>query len=76
MTTRSGSRKEYGVGLAVRYLCEPRKRRGSEAVLFEDILTEFSKHADITFAYPTTRFYQNPQEADTFFGVNAPPRKE
>jgi small-conductance mechanosensitive channel len=51
--------KKDGVGLAVRYLCEPRKRRGTAAVLWEDILSEFSSHDDIQFAYSTTRFYTN-----------------
>ncbi len=51
--------KDSGVLLTVRYLCEPRRRRGSEQVIWEDILREFAKNSDIDFAYPTQRFYNN-----------------
>lgn len=50
---------DSGVLLTIRYLCEPRKRRGSENAIWEDILREFSQCDDIDFAYPTTRFYDN-----------------
>ncbi len=49
--------KEFGVLLTVRYLCDPRKRRGSENEIWLEILTRFRLHDDIRFAYPTTRFY-------------------
>ncbi len=51
--------RDSGVLLTIRYLTEPRKRRGSEQAIWEDILREFSKHKDIDFAYPTQRFYNN-----------------
>jgi small-conductance mechanosensitive channel len=51
--------RESGVLLTVRYLCEPRRRRGSEEAIWEDILTEFAKCDDIDFAYPTRRYYDN-----------------
>jgi small-conductance mechanosensitive channel len=51
--------KDSGVLLTVRYLCEPRKRRGSENDLWEKILKEFALHDDIDLAYPTQRFYNN-----------------
>jgi small-conductance mechanosensitive channel len=51
--------KDSGVLLTVRYLCEPRRRRGSEEAIWEDILTEFARHEDIDFAYPTRRYYDN-----------------
>jgi small-conductance mechanosensitive channel len=47
--------KESGVLITLRYLCEPRKRRGSEQEIWENILREFSKHSDVDFAYPTER---------------------
>lgn len=56
------STRESGILLTIRYLCEPRNRRGSAHVIWEEILTEFSHHTDIDFAYPTTRFYDNPTE--------------
>jgi len=49
--------KDSGVQLTVRYLCNPRKRRGSENDIWEDIMIAFNQHSDIQFAYPTTRFY-------------------
>lgn len=49
---------EYGVRLTIRYLCNPRKRRGSENELWQLILTQFNAQNDINFAYPTTRFYK------------------
>jgi small-conductance mechanosensitive channel len=54
--------KDSGVLLTIRYMIEPRKRRGSEQEIWETILSEFSKNNDIDFAYPTTRFYENISE--------------
>ncbi len=53
---------ESGVLLTIRYLCDPRKRRGTAETIWEDILTEFGKCEDIDFAYPTTRRYMNLEE--------------
>lgn len=49
--------EDSGVKLTMRYLCNPRRRRGSENDIWHDVLTEFAKHKDVEFAYPTTRFY-------------------
>lgn len=49
---------EFGVRLTIRYLCNPRKRRGSENEIWQAILTQFNAQNDIQFAYPTTRFYK------------------
>lgn len=54
--------KDCGVMLTIRYLCEPRKRRGSEQEIWEDILDSFAGHDNIDFAYPTQRFYHNDTE--------------
>lgn len=54
--------KDCGVMLTIRYLCAPRKRRGSEQEIWEDILDAFAAHDDIDFAYPTQRFYNNHTE--------------
>ncbi|MEE8547251.1 MAG: mechanosensitive ion channel family protein, partial [bacterium] len=51
-----------GVLLTIRYLCDPRKRRGTAETIWEDILTEFGKCDDIDFAYPTMRRYMNLEE--------------
>ena len=53
---------DSGVFLTIRYLCDPRKRRGSAEAIWEDILTEFGKCDDIDFAYPTVRRYMNLEE--------------
>src|SRR5207253_2929756 len=46
---------DYGVQLTIRYLIEPRKRRGTEHAIWEDILTEFAAAPDIALAYHTPR---------------------
>ncbi|MCB1045361.1 MAG: mechanosensitive ion channel family protein [Acidobacteria bacterium] len=51
--------KDSGVMLTIRYLCDPRRRRSTAQEIWEDILTEFAKHDDIDFAYPTVRYYAN-----------------
>ena len=54
--------KDSGVLLTIRYICEPRKRRATEHVIWEDILKAFDQHEDIQFAYPTQRFYYEQDE--------------
>jgi small-conductance mechanosensitive channel len=54
--------KEFGIMLTIRYLCNPRRRRGSENEIWQEILTRFRDHDDIRFAYPTTRFYTRTEE--------------
>jgi small-conductance mechanosensitive channel len=49
--------KESGVMLTIRYLCEPHKRRHTEELIWEDVLTAFGKEKDIDLAYPTQRFF-------------------
>ena len=49
--------KEFGVRLTVRYLCNPRTRRGTENQLWKQVLKLFKAENDIQFAYPTTRLY-------------------
>ena len=50
------------IKLTVRFLCNPRKRRISAQVIWEDVLDKFSKEKDIAFAYPTIRYYDNQKE--------------
>ncbi|MDX1503619.1 MAG: mechanosensitive ion channel family protein [Thermoanaerobaculia bacterium] len=54
--------EDSGVLLTIRYLCEPRRRRGSAQTIWEAILTRFAERDDIDFAYPTQRFYRNDRE--------------
>ncbi|MCK5845010.1 MAG: hypothetical protein KAG97_09900, partial [Victivallales bacterium] len=50
--------KDSGVQLTIRYLCDPRNRRGTEHKLWRHILAEFENCDNVDLAYPTTRFYQ------------------
>ena len=43
-----------GIRLSLRYLCEVRKRRGTEHALTLSILAAFEEHGGIELAYPTT----------------------
>ena len=54
--------KDSGVMVTIRHLCLPRERRGVSERIWEAILTEFGRRADIDFAYPTQRFYDNRDE--------------
>ena len=49
--------QDSGVLLTIRYLCNPHERRTTSEVIWEEILEAFEQHADIEFAYPTTRFF-------------------
>ncbi len=49
--------KDSGVMLTIRYLVDPRQRRGTEQKIWENILDAFAQEPDIDLAYPTTRFY-------------------
>lgn len=54
--------KESGVLLTMRFLCDPRKRRTTQEVIWESVLDEFVNCPDVDFAYPTQRFYDNREE--------------
>ena len=53
---------DQGIRLTIRYLIQPRHRRGSEQAIWQDILDEFARAPQIDFAYPTVRQFRNPQE--------------
>lgn len=59
---------DSGVLLTIRYLCLPRERRGTAQNIWEAVLHAFAEHADIDFAYPTTRFYDNRAEGKRLAG--------
>jgi small-conductance mechanosensitive channel len=52
----------FGVQLTMRYLIEPRRRRGTVSAIWEDILSEFATSPDIDLAYPTTRPFHHTLE--------------
>ncbi len=47
--------QEKGIILTIRYLTDPRKRRGTTHAIWEDILDRFQEHDTIRLAYPTMR---------------------
>lgn len=54
--------KDSGINLSIRYLSDPRRRRGISQAIWESVLDRFAEHDDIDFAYPTIRYYNNPME--------------
>src|SRR5216110_1317902 len=58
------------VQLTIRYLIEPRKRRGTEHAIWEDVLTEFARCPDIELAYQTARSFKRTDEGKP--GLRAP----
>lgn len=50
---------DRGVELTIRYLCEPRQRRGSAHAIWEEVLQAFSTQPGIHWAYPTMRYIGN-----------------
>jgi small-conductance mechanosensitive channel len=49
--------KDSGVMLTIRYLVDPRQRRGTEQKMWEDILDAFAENPNIDLAYPTVRYF-------------------
>ena len=62
---------DSGVVLTMRFLCNPRRRRGTSQAMWEAILIEFAKHDDIDLAYPTQRMYNNRLEGKPGAGGKA-----
>lgn len=54
--------EDSGVMLTVRYLCDPRRRRGTAEAIWEDILDALGQMDDVDLAYPTMRYYDNRAE--------------
>lgn len=63
--------KDSGVMLTIRYLCDPRKRRGTEERIWEGILEAFASVGNIDFAYPTTRFFDNQAEGKSSTSIES-----
>ena len=62
---------DSGVQLTIRYLIEPRKRRGTEHAIWEEILTEFAACPDVDLAYHTVRSFKKTEEGK---GATPPPK--
>jgi small-conductance mechanosensitive channel len=56
--------RDSGILLTMRYICDARKRRGTEHEIWEDVLKEFANQEHIEFAYPTQRFFNRNLEND------------
>ncbi len=54
--------KDSGVLLSARYLVISKERRAKSEKIWEDILRRFKQNADIDFAYPSVRYYDNKAE--------------
>ena len=50
--------KDSGVMLTIRYLVNPRMRRGTEQKIWEELLSAFNNEANIELAYPTIRYFK------------------
>lgn len=51
--------KDSGIMLTIRYLVNPRMRRGTEQKIWEQVLTEFDNEPKIDLAYPTIRYVKS-----------------
>jgi len=54
--------RDSGIKLTMRYSCDPRKRRVTEHLIWEDVLRAFATYKDIEFAYPTLRYFDRKVE--------------
>lgn len=53
---------ESGISLTNRHLSNPRKRRGLNQIIWEDILEAVDKEVDLDSAFNTNRIFQNQLE--------------
>lgn len=65
---------ENGVRLTLRYLCEVRKRRGTEHAFTVSVLDAFRAHGGIEFAYPQIRISK--PDRSQFIAPEAPPTRD
>ena len=63
--------RDSGIELTIRYIIEPRRRRGSEQALWEDILDMLAAEPHVDLAYPTSRIFKNEIEGKIPFGLDA-----
>ncbi len=59
---------DIGVKLTMRYLCDARRRRSTEHLIWQDVLRAFAACDDIDFAYPTERRFHNHLEGKPLAG--------
>jgi len=66
------SNAEYGIKLTGRYLCDPRKRRSTEAKIFGKLIQRLKETPNINIAYPTFRI----GSATNFLDQDRVPKKD
>lgn len=65
--------KDSGIMLSIRYLTDPRRRRGSAEAIWERALNEFAESDSIDLAYPTIRIFSNITEGKSGTQVERTP---
>jgi small-conductance mechanosensitive channel len=60
---------DHGICLSMRFLTDPRQRRGFDQTLWEGTLDIMSTEPDIQLAYPTQRLVGLEREAEAFAGT-------
>ena len=60
---------DHGICLSMRFLTDPRRRRGFDQTLWEGVLDLISNEPDIQLAYPTQRLVGLEREAEAFAGT-------
>jgi small-conductance mechanosensitive channel len=63
---------ERGIIMTMRFLCDPRRKRGTAMAVWADVLEHLATREDIDFAYPTQRFFSNPIEGKLGAKVHVP----
>jgi small-conductance mechanosensitive channel len=56
--------KEYGILLTLRFLCNPRSLRGTEQLIWEEVLRTFEKEPDLHWAYPGMAVYLKERDSE------------
>jgi small-conductance mechanosensitive channel len=67
---------DHGICLSMRFLTDPRRRRGFDQTLWEGTLDIMSNEPDIQLAYPTQRLVGLEREAEAFTGTPTRTRRE
>lgn len=57
--------KDSGVMLTIRYLVDPRQRRGTEQKMWEDILDAFAQEDQVELAYNTIRYFKGSETTES-----------
>ena len=67
---------DHGICLSMRFLTDPRRRRGFDQTIWEGVLDLMSSEPDIDLAYPTQRFVNLEEASGPVPGTSARARRE